>query len=118
MANSWIDLIPRLLYQHAQAAVARAGRADVVREAAALTAYASGRYEGGPARCAPLVVCVAIVAAAVEAMPAWLRPSEKMSRYQFDSPPIPLDPDLAEQVEPCSSPLALARISVRPRSAS
>ena len=45
MAGQLIDLDPEASYQHAQAAVARAGRVDVVREAAALTAYASGRYE-------------------------------------------------------------------------
>ena len=45
MAGQLIDLDPEAAYQHAQAAVARAGRVDVVREAAALTAYTSGRYE-------------------------------------------------------------------------
>ena len=45
MAGQLIDLDPQEAYKHAQAAVARAGRVDVVREAAALTAYASGRYE-------------------------------------------------------------------------
>ena len=45
MAGQLIDLDPEAAYQHAQAAVYRAGRVDVVREAAALTAYASGRYE-------------------------------------------------------------------------
>ena len=45
MAGQLIDLDPEAAYQHAQAAVRRAGRVDVVREAAALTAYASGRYE-------------------------------------------------------------------------
>ena len=44
MAGQLIDLDPEAAYQHAQAAVSRAGRVDVVREAAALTAYASGRY--------------------------------------------------------------------------
>ncbi len=44
-AGQIIDVDPELAYQHAQAAVKRAGRVDVVREAAALTAYASGRYE-------------------------------------------------------------------------
>ena len=43
MAGQLIDLDPEAAYQHAQAAVSRAGRVDVVREAAALTAYASGR---------------------------------------------------------------------------
>ena len=45
MAGQLIDLDPEAAYQHAQAAVSRAGRVDVVREAAALTAYALGRYE-------------------------------------------------------------------------
>ena len=44
-AGQIIDVDPELAYQHAQSAVKRAGRVDVVREAAALTAYASGRYE-------------------------------------------------------------------------
>jgi hypothetical protein len=35
---------PELAYRHAQVAVARAGRVDVVREAAALAAYATARY--------------------------------------------------------------------------
>lgn len=35
---------PELAYRHAQVALARGGRVDVVREAAALTAYATGRY--------------------------------------------------------------------------
>jgi len=39
-----IDEDPELAYRHAQVAVARAGRVDVVREAAALAAYATGRY--------------------------------------------------------------------------
>ncbi|MFZ1381609.1 MAG: HAD-IIA family hydrolase [Scrofimicrobium sp.] len=45
MAGQMIDVEPELAYQHAQAAVKRAGRVDVVREAAALTAYATQRYE-------------------------------------------------------------------------
>ncbi|WP_051125685.1 HAD-IIA family hydrolase [Schaalia vaccimaxillae] len=45
MAGQLIDLDPEEAYKHAQAASNRAGRVDVVREAAALTAYASGRYE-------------------------------------------------------------------------
>ncbi|WP_254872975.1 HAD-IIA family hydrolase [Schaalia sp. Marseille-Q2122] len=45
MAGQLIDLDPEQAYAHAQAAAKRAGRVDVVREAAALTAYASGRYE-------------------------------------------------------------------------
>jgi hypothetical protein len=35
---------PELAYRHAMVAVARAGRVDVVREAAALAAYSTGRY--------------------------------------------------------------------------
>lgn len=45
MAGQTIDVDPELAYQHSQAAVKRAGRVDVVREAAALTAYATQRYE-------------------------------------------------------------------------
>ncbi|MDU7382817.1 MAG: HAD-IIA family hydrolase [Schaalia turicensis] len=45
MAGQLIDLDPELAYKHALAASARAGRVDVVREASALTAYASGRYD-------------------------------------------------------------------------
>lgn len=45
MAGEVLESDPELAYQHAQAAVKRAGRVDAVREAAALTAYASGRYE-------------------------------------------------------------------------
>ncbi len=45
MAGQLIDVDPELAYAHAQAASNRAGRVDMVREAAALTAYASGRYE-------------------------------------------------------------------------
>lgn len=45
MAGEVLDLDPELAYKHAQAAVKRAGRVDVVREAAALTAYMSGRFE-------------------------------------------------------------------------
>ena len=44
-AGQMLDVDPEIAYQHAQAAVRRAGRVDVVREAAALTAYATGRYE-------------------------------------------------------------------------
>ena len=43
-AGMLIDLDPELSYEHTQAAVRRAGRIDVVREAAALAAYATGRY--------------------------------------------------------------------------
>lgn len=44
-AGQLLEIDPETAYLHAQAAVKRAGRVDVVREAAALTAYASGRYE-------------------------------------------------------------------------
>ena len=44
MAGSLLDLDPELAYRHAQVAVARGGRVDVVREASALAAYATGRY--------------------------------------------------------------------------
>lgn len=44
MAGELLETDPELAYEHAQAAVRRAGRVDVVREAAALTAYATGRY--------------------------------------------------------------------------
>lgn len=44
LAGELLDTDPELAYEHAQAAVRRAGRVDVVREAAALTAYATGRY--------------------------------------------------------------------------
>jgi tetratricopeptide (TPR) repeat protein len=44
MAGRLIDTEPELAYEHAQAAVRRAGRVDVVREAAGLTAYRTGRY--------------------------------------------------------------------------
>lgn len=44
MAGRLIEEDPELAYQHAQAAVRRAGRVDVVREAAAITAYRTGRY--------------------------------------------------------------------------
>lgn len=43
-AGRLIDTDPERAYEHAQAAVRRAGRVDVVREAAGLTAYATGRY--------------------------------------------------------------------------
>lgn len=43
-AGLLLDTDPELAYEHGQAAVRRAGRVDVVREAAALTAYATGRY--------------------------------------------------------------------------
>ncbi|WP_265523624.1 hypothetical protein [Oerskovia flava] len=44
MAGRLIDDEPELAYEHAQAAVRRAGRVDVVREAAGLAAYRTGRY--------------------------------------------------------------------------
>jgi hypothetical protein len=44
MAGRLVDEDPELAYQHAQAAVRRAGRVDVVREAAGITAYRTGRY--------------------------------------------------------------------------
>ena len=44
LAGELLDTDPELAYEHAQAAVRRAGRVDVVREAAALTAYATGKY--------------------------------------------------------------------------
>lgn len=44
MAGRLLDENPELAYEHAQAAVRRAGRVDVVREAAGLTAYHTGRY--------------------------------------------------------------------------
>lgn len=44
MAGRLLDIDPSRAHQHALVAVARGGRVDIVREAAALTAYASGRY--------------------------------------------------------------------------
>ena len=44
MAGRTLDVDPELAYEHASAAVRRAGRVDVVREALAITAYATGRY--------------------------------------------------------------------------
>lgn len=44
MAGRLIDDDPELAYRHAQVALARGGRVDIVREAAAITAYATGRY--------------------------------------------------------------------------
>ncbi|MBE1878525.1 hypothetical protein [Myceligenerans pegani] len=44
MAGRLIDVDPETAYLHAQAAVRRAGRIDVVREAAGLTAYRTGRF--------------------------------------------------------------------------
>jgi hypothetical protein len=44
MVGSLLDIDPERAYVHAQVAVARGGRVDVVREASALAAYATGRY--------------------------------------------------------------------------
>jgi hypothetical protein len=44
MAGRLIDDDPATAYEHAQAAMRRAGRVDVVREALAVTAYATGNY--------------------------------------------------------------------------
>ncbi|MCK0115939.1 hypothetical protein BCE75_11941 [Isoptericola sp. CG 20/1183] len=44
MAGRLLDTDPELAYLHAQAAVRRAGRIDVVREAAGIAAYRTGRY--------------------------------------------------------------------------
>jgi len=44
MAGRLLEDEPELAYAHAQEAVRRAGRVDVVREAAAITAYRTGRY--------------------------------------------------------------------------
>ncbi|MGC4173813.1 hypothetical protein [Demequina sp.] len=44
MAGSLLETDPELAYRHAAVAASRGGRVDVVREAAALTAYATGRY--------------------------------------------------------------------------
>jgi len=44
MAGRLIDLDPELAYEHTQAAVRRGGRIDIVREAAGIAAYATGRY--------------------------------------------------------------------------
>lgn len=44
MAGRLLDEDPELAYRHAQVALARGGRVDIVREAAAVTAYATGRY--------------------------------------------------------------------------
>jgi len=44
MVGHLLDTQPELAYEHAQAAVRRAGRVDVVREAAGLAAYRTGRY--------------------------------------------------------------------------
>ncbi|AEG44118.1 hypothetical protein [Isoptericola variabilis] len=44
MAGRLLDVDPERAYEHAQAAVRRGGRIDVVREAAGLAAYRTGRY--------------------------------------------------------------------------
>jgi hypothetical protein len=44
MTGRLLDIDPELAYEHAQAAVRRAGRIDVVREAAGLAAYRLGNY--------------------------------------------------------------------------
>lgn len=44
MAGRLLDIDPELAYEHAAAAVRRAGRIDIVREAAGITAYRTGRY--------------------------------------------------------------------------
>lgn len=44
MVGSLLDINPELAYQHAQAAVRHASRIDVVREAAGIAAYRTGRY--------------------------------------------------------------------------
>ncbi|CAM5777737.1 hypothetical protein [Cellulomonas persica] len=44
MVGRLLDVDPELAYEHAQAAVRSGGRVDVVREAAGLAAYRTGRY--------------------------------------------------------------------------
>jgi len=44
MAGRMLDLDPERAYEHAQAALRRGGRVDVVREAAGITAYRTGRF--------------------------------------------------------------------------
>ncbi len=44
MVGRLLDTDPELAYEHAQAAVRRGGRVDIVREAAGLAAYRTGRY--------------------------------------------------------------------------
>ncbi|HUX71927.1 MAG TPA: hypothetical protein VMV41_15520, partial [Cellulomonadaceae bacterium] len=44
MAGRLLDTDPERAYEHAQAAAHRGGRVDVVREAAGLAAYRTGRY--------------------------------------------------------------------------
>ncbi len=45
VAGQLVDIDPDLAYRHAEAARRRAARLPIVREAAAETAYASGRYD-------------------------------------------------------------------------
>lgn len=44
MAGRLLDVDPERAYEHAQAAVRRGGRIDVVREAAGIAAYRTGRF--------------------------------------------------------------------------
>ena len=44
MAGALLDDDPELAYAYAQVALLRGGRVDIVRESAAITAYATGRY--------------------------------------------------------------------------
>ncbi|MCA5893423.1 hypothetical protein LEP48_08670 [Isoptericola sp. NEAU-Y5] len=44
MAGRMLDVDPERAYEHAQAAVRRGGRVDIVREAAGITAYRTGRF--------------------------------------------------------------------------
>lgn len=44
MTGRLLDVDPELAYEHAQAAVRHGGRVDVVREAAGLAAYRTGRF--------------------------------------------------------------------------
>ena len=44
MAGQLLDLDPERAYQHTQAALQRAGRIDIAREAAGIAAYVTGRY--------------------------------------------------------------------------
>ncbi|WP_245993275.1 hypothetical protein [Xylanimonas allomyrinae] len=44
MAGRLLDVDPELAYEHTQAAVRRGGRIDVVREAAGIAAYRTGRF--------------------------------------------------------------------------
>src|SRR5690625_4047481 len=44
MAGRLVDVDPEVAYEHAREAMRSAGRVDIVREAVALTAYATGRY--------------------------------------------------------------------------